>query len=199
MTLTFVRHGETDWNRERRFQGQSDIPLNGQGRLQARAVARALARETFDSVVSSDLVRAMETARAVRTATPVKADPRWREFAFGEWEGLTWEQILQRWPERAAQGAASARSYAPPGGETFDQVRERVGEALDEMRASGVQNALIVTHAGPLHAMLHHLFSDPQADTQELLAVRFTPASITRVRLEPDGNELLLLNDVSHL
>jgi 2,3-bisphosphoglycerate-dependent phosphoglycerate mutase len=197
--LTFVRHGETDWNRDRRFQGQVDIPLNAQGRSQARAVARVLSAEPFDYAVSSDLSRALDTARAIRDTMPVVGDARWREFAFGEWEGLTWEEIVRRWPEVAKRSATSARSYSPPGGETFSMVRERVGAAIDELRESGAQNILVVTHAGPLHAMLHNVFSGGQADAHELLGVRFTPASITRVEIEADGPELLLLNDVSHL
>ena len=199
LRLTFVRHGATDWNRDRRFQGQSDIPLNAQGQAQARALARALRRDVFDYVVSSDLQRAMQTAQVIRGTIPVVADPRWREFAFGEWEGLTWEEIAQRWPEIAEQAATAAKAYAPPGGETFDAVRERVGSALDELRASNHLHALIVTHAGPLHAMLHHLFSDRESEMPELLGIRFTPASITRIAIE-DGEPVLLgLNDVTHL
>ena len=199
LTLTFVRHGETDWNRERKFQGQSDIPLNAHGRAQARALARALRGERFDYAASSDLMRALETARAICGTQAAHTDERWREFAFGEWEGLTWDEILRRWPDAAAKSATNALAYAPPGGETFADVRERVGRAIDDLRASNVQNALVVTHAGPLHAMLHNVFGASQGDAHELLAVRFTPASITRVRMDSDGAELLLLNDIAHL
>lgn len=198
-TLTFVRHGETDWNRDRRFQGQVDIALNSRGRAQARAVAQALAPEEFDYAASSDLSRAFETAKAIRGDLQVVGDPRWREFAFGEWEGLTWEQIVRQWPEAAARTATSARSYAPPGGETFEAVLARVGSAIDELRDSGLQNVLIVTHAGPLHAMLHHIFGNEQAGVHELAGLRFTPASITRIAVDSDGAELVVLNDVAHL
>lgn len=199
LTLTFVRHGETDWNRDRKFQGQSDIALNARGKAQARALARALTSERFDYAASSDLTRAMETARAIRQGQTVTSDPRWREFHFGDWEGLTWDDIVRRWPDAAGKAATSARDYAPPGGETFEEVRTRVGVAIDELRDTGVQNALIVTHAGPLHAMLHHVFSGSQADAHDLLGVRFTPASITRVRIDAEGPELVVLNDVAHL
>ena len=199
LRLTFVRHGATDWNRDRRFQGQSDIPLNAEGQAQARALARALRRDVFDYAVSSDLLRAMQTAQVISGKIPVVADRRWREFAFGEWEGLTWEEIAQRWPEIAEQAVTAAKAYAPPGGETFDEVRARVGNALDELCASKYLHVLIVTHAGPLHAMMHHLFSDRESEMQEMLAIRFTPASITSIAIEDGEPELLGLNDVAHL
>ena len=199
MIVTFVRHGETDWNRDRRFQGQVDVPLNTRGKSQARSLARALRSQKFDRAVSSDLSRAVETARAICGRQRVDADPRWREFAFGEWEGLTWEQITQRWPDALHKSAAAARDYAPPGGETFVTVRQRVGRALDDLRRAGHANVLVVTHAGPLHAILHYVFSDPQAEQDEILGVRFIPASITQIQFDDSGAELLSLNDVSHL
>ena len=141
-------------------------------------------------------MRALETAKTIRGSLPIQLDTRWREFAFGQWEGLTWEQIVERWPE--AQGV-TAHSYAPPGGETFAAVRERVGAAIDELVAGGYDHVLVATHAGPLHAMLHYIFSEEQAELHELLGVRFTPASITRIAIDRDGAELVSLNDVSHL
>lgn len=89
----------------------------------------------------------------------------------------------------------TAEAYAPPGGETFRVVRERVSDALGDLPALGLERILIVTHAGPLHAVLHHYFSR----SPDLLAVRFAPASITRIRAGGDGAELLALNDLSHL
>lgn len=155
--------------------------------------------ERFDYAVSSDLSRAMETAVTIRAGLPVVSDPRWREFAFGEWEGLTWERIVERWPQAGAQGRAAARAYTPPGGESFASVAERVGSALDELARSEYRNVLVATHAGPLHAMLQHVFGKEQAQVHEIVGVRFTPASITRIAIAPDGAELVALNDVSHL
>jgi probable phosphoglycerate mutase len=132
----------------------------------------------------------METARAIYGPN-VRPDPRWREFEFGEWEGLTWEQIVERWPQYGEQTGTAAKRYAPPGGETFEAVAARVASALDDLRGGGYEHALVVTHAGPLHAMLHAFFGE--------LPVRFTPASVTRVRLEGERPELTLLNDVAHL
>lgn len=126
-------------------------------------------------------------------------DVRWREFAFGEWEGLTWEEIVERFPEAAQRHWSSAKTYAPPGGETFETVQTRVTHALDGLAAGGYSNVLIVTHAGPLHAMLHAFFGKREAEMQEALAVRFSPASVTRIALTEAGPELLALNEVAHL
>lgn len=135
----------------------------------------------------------------IRGDLPVERDARWREFAFGAWEGLTWEQILERFPEAADQHWSVAKRYAPPGGETFETVQARVAQALDELGASGYANVLIVTHAGPLHAMLHTLFGKRETEMQEVLAVRFSPASVTRIELADGHAQLLALNDVAHL
>lgn len=155
--------------------------------------------EAFDLAVSSDLSRAYETAQIIRAGAPVERDPRWREFDFGEWEGLTWEQIVERHPDLAEHGSAAAKRYAPPGGESFAAVRERVSNALDQYGRSNHGRVLVVTHAGPLHAMLHTFFGDPGAEMQEALGVRFLPAAITRVEVGGERAELLALNDVTHL
>lgn len=156
--------------------------------------------QPFDVAVSSDLSRAYDTARIICGRSDVQRDPRWREFAFGEWEGLTWDEICARWPHLAQHGAAAAKLYTPVGGESFDAVRERVAQALGDLRSRGCANALIVTHAGPLHAMLHTFFGEREAEMAEALAVRFSPASVTRVAVDEAGTaELLSLNDVAHL
>lgn len=124
------------------------------------------------------------------------ADPRWREFAFGEWEGLTWDQIVQRWPDLRERHWSTAKDYAPKGGESFDAVLERVKSALSDLQSGGYENVLVVTHAGVLHAVLHVFFGDRQAEMQEVLGVRFTPASVTRIALDRGRAELLALNEL---
>ncbi|MFN2450356.1 MAG: histidine phosphatase family protein [Candidatus Baltobacteraceae bacterium] len=175
MDLLFVRHGSTRWNGERRFQGQTDVPLDEPGRAQARALARTLHSEAFGRIVSSDLQRALETARAIAGPRTVEAEPRWREFAFGAWEGRTVDEV---------DSGINPRLYAPPGGETFEHVRARVREALDGI-GTGPGRVLIVTHAGPLHAMLDLLFGE--------VPFRFEPASLTQVRRGARGAKLLSL------
>lgn len=128
----------------------------------------------------------------------MERDERWREFAFGAWEGLTWEEIARRWPDVSQHGDTAAKLYAPPDGETFERVCERVANALRSLRESSHERVLVVTHAGPLHAMLHTLFGD-RAEMQELLGLRFSPASITRIEIAADGSQVVSLNEVGHL
>src|SRR6476469_1287721 len=185
--LILVRHGRTAWNAARRFQGQSDIPLSDEGRAEAAATALALAGEPLDAVVSSDLSRALETARAV-------AERRLREFAFGEWEGLTWEQIAARYPVPEEMAFWSVRDYAPPGGERFSGVRERAQAALRDHAGAG-ERVAFVTHAGLLHA-LRDILVGSETETR---GIRLTPSSITRVKMDGRRPELISLDDVRHL
>jgi broad specificity phosphatase PhoE len=191
-----VRHGRTEWNAARRFQGQSDIPLSEEGRAQAMAVAAALASEPISAIVSSDLSRALETARAIagHHGLEVRADARLREFRFGAWEGLTWDEIVARYPVAEEMAFSSVRDYAPTGGERFEHVRARVAEALAE---AGVCDGtvLFVTHAGALHALLDILVSGEV----DLSQIRLTPASITRIAMDLPTPRLRSLDDVRHL
>lgn len=150
-TILLVRHGETDWNLERRVQGHTDRPLNGTGLAQAQTLAETLAQEQIDAVYASDLSRALETARAVADTRglPVETLPGLREKHFGTWEGLTDAEIRERFPEATGGSWGDA--------ETREQLAERVLAALAEITAANPGGrALVVTHGGPLHAVLRH-------------------------------------------
>jgi broad specificity phosphatase PhoE len=150
-TLLLVRHGETDWNLERRVQGHTDRPLNETGRAQARTLADDLAGEDIDVVYSSDLIRAHETARIVAEprGLAVTAIPELRERDFGTWEGLTDDDISTRFPD------AHHRAWGDA--ETKEEMAERVFEALRRISAAhGDGRVLVVTHGGPLRAVLTH-------------------------------------------
>lgn len=198
MELLCVRHGQTAWNADRRFQGHSDVPLDAQGRAQATALGALLRSERIDAAVASDLVRAQETGRIVLGArtVPLRLDPDWREMRFGEWEGLTWEQIVAANPALAAGHDAGPSAYTPGGGETFAEMCVRVSRAVDRITAAlpsdGV--ALVATHAGPLHALLEVLLGE---DERQALKVRFLTASVTRFRRSDGGWRLEALNQTA--
>ena len=198
MELVFVRHGETAWNAGRRFQGQSDVALSPRGTAQATALERALADFPFTHAFSSDLIRALETARTIvgGRGLAVVTDPRLREFDFGEWEGLTWGEIVARWPELGRRLPTQARLYEPIGGERFEHVKARVRTFLDDLRENvAVRRALVVTHAGALHAAMDVL----RPDGLDPLGLVFSTAGITRVAMEADRAWIISLNDVDHL
>jgi 2,3-bisphosphoglycerate-dependent phosphoglycerate mutase len=154
-TIYLARHGETDWNRELRWQGHSDPPLNERGRRQARALADALDGLNLAAVYSSDLRRASETAEIVgnRIELPVRLDPALREIDVGSWEGLTRAEIEARFPE--AVGAWEQRgAHGWEGGESHDQMAARVFEAVRAIAAGhGGEGILLVTHGGPIRAL----------------------------------------------
>jgi broad specificity phosphatase PhoE len=147
-TILLVRHGETDWNLERRVQGHSNTPLNETGRRQAIELATALADERVDAVYSSDLVRAHETARilADRKGLGVTVIPELREKDFGTWEGSTDQEILRRYPEARVGPWGDA--------ETHEDMSGRVMESLQRIAQSHPGGrVLVVAHGGPLRAV----------------------------------------------
>ncbi|HRQ39595.1 MAG TPA: histidine phosphatase family protein [Chloroflexota bacterium] len=148
-TLLLIRHGETDWNVDGRYTGQSDIPLNDTGRAQARQAAAQLADNPPDVVISSDLERARETAEIIAAAfhLPVFTDPRLREINQGVWEGMYFADIKAKYTAEFAAREADPLSVAPPGGETVGQVRERVLTAVADIRQQYPgQRVAVVAH-----------------------------------------------------
>ena len=150
--ILLVRHGETDWNLEHRVQGHTDVPLNETGHEQARVLAEHLATASLVAIYASDLVRARDTAVIVAEVLglDVTLDPDLREKDFGSWEGLTDVEILQRFPD-AVRGRWGD-------GETTDAVTVRALAAIDRIRARHpAAPVLVVSHGGPLRAILAHL------------------------------------------
>jgi probable phosphoglycerate mutase len=151
--LVFIRHGETDWNRQQRFQGQIDVPLNATGQLQAQRLAAALAGERFDLLLSSDLQRARQTLAplAQRLARPALAHGSWREQGFGVLEGLSVDEIKARHPDLWALWLRHDADYGLPEGESVRRFHARVVDAVGELvRRHEGQRLLIVTHGGVL-------------------------------------------------
>jgi len=153
-TILLARHGETDWNRERRWQGHDDQPLNELGREQARELADSLDGRAIDAIYASDLARAHETAVIVgeRLGLPVRADARLREVDVGDWSGMTHADIdpdaLRRW---------EAGEKAWNGGESYDEMGERVVAGVVALaRDHPGATLLFVTHGGSIRACRAH-------------------------------------------
>ncbi|MGH3712586.1 MAG: histidine phosphatase family protein [Micromonosporaceae bacterium] len=148
--LIIWRHGQTIWNRQNRIQGQTDVPLDETGQQQASAAAELLATEAVDLLVSSDLGRARETAHALSALNglPVEIDNRLRERQYGEWEGLTHEEISARWPTEFARWK-TGQPIPECGLEDPDDVAKRVGDALlDLVEQAGDGTLVVVSHGG---------------------------------------------------
>ena len=155
MRLLFVRHGESTWNLEGRYQGRMDPPLSGRGQAQARSLADRLAAEQksepverrLASIISSPLTRAHETARYCATALDLDLclDENLTEISHGEWEGLVRGEVASRWPEMLAQWRASPYLVRFPGGEMLEEVELRMLSFLNQLRST-TGAMLAVTH-----------------------------------------------------
>ena len=154
--IVAVRHGETAWNVELRVQGQLDIGLNALGRLQAVQLAQALADEAIDVLYSSDLGRARDTAHAVaqRLGLPLQLDAALRERAFGRFEGLTYAEIEQCFPDEARRWRQRDPDFAPEGGESLAGFQRRAVAAVAAIaqRHRG-EHVAVITHGGVLDAL----------------------------------------------
>jgi probable phosphoglycerate mutase len=151
--LLFIRHGETDWNRQQRFQGQIDVPLNATGQAQAGRMAARLAADRHDALFSSDLLRARATAAPLAAAWGRAVVPLagFREQNFGVLEGLDVPTIQARHPELWQRWLEHRAGYALPGGESLQQFHTRVMAAVRELVASSPgQRLAVVTHGGVL-------------------------------------------------
>lgn len=156
-----VRHGETEWNLGSRIQGHSDSALTAEGLAQAEALARRLARERFDRLLSSDLGRAHETARiiAARTGHALALDRRLRERAFGEAEGLTYGELDHQFPDAFSKVRETDPDYVIPGGESRRQHYERVCGAFESLaREHAGLRLAVVCHGGVLAALYRRIY-----------------------------------------
>lgn len=183
-TLLLARHGETDWNRDHRWQGHTGPPLNAKGRSQAAALASGL--RGVDAVYSSDTERARETAEivAARLGLGVKTDRRLREVDFGDWEGLTRHEIDRDYAGAFTRWEACERPL-PAGVEPDEAMAERVVEALLEIASWHPKaRVLVVTSGGPIRAAQAHLQGLDQVTARRRLE---TVANCTLVELGVRG------------
>ena len=194
-----VRHGETAWNVDTRIQGHLDIALNDTGRWQARQVARALADEPLAAVYTSDLQRAHATAQAIAQASgaPLVAEPGLRERSFGELEGRTFAEIEAELPEQARRWRQRDPHFAPTGGETLVQLRERIAATTHRLAAQHTEQLIVLVAHGGVLDMLYRLATglDLQAPRTWLV----TNASINRLLWTPQGLTLVGWADTQHL
>ena len=154
--LVFIRHGQTDYNVQLRFQGQIDVPLNDTGHLQARQLAGRLGREPAARLVSSDLARARQTAAPLATAwqRPPQLMAALREQSFGVLEGLDRAAIEQRHPELWARWCEYRADFALPGGESLRDFHRRVLDAVRVLAEEGAgRRTVVVTHGGVLDVL----------------------------------------------
>ncbi len=156
--ILLARHGETRENKERRFQGQKDVPLNDRGREQARELAAAVEAENVAVIYTSPLVRARETAEIVaeRVGRDIREDERLKEVDVGDWQDRLKADVERDDPEGWAGFKAAGEDFRFPGGESFAEQQERVISALVDVTQRGELPALLVCHRGVIRCALAH-------------------------------------------
>jgi probable phosphoglycerate mutase len=199
LRLLAVRHGATEWSQARRFAGARDVPLTAQGRLQAEAVAQALAGAAAVAIYTSPLERARTSAEVIAKPHRLEPviEPAFREMAFGAWEGLGRDELAARFPIEAAAWATTPHAVTPPEGEPLPAVDARVRAALAALaeRHRG-QTVILVSHAIVTRLIvLEALGLGPE----RLWSVDASPAGITEIEYQEGWATVHRMNTLAHL
>lgn len=197
--VIFIRHGQTSWNKEKKYQGHSDICLNEAGLRQAELVGKRLAGEKINAIYSSDLLRACQTAECVAKhhALPIIRKPELREINFGVWEGLTYQQIMKTWPAILTTMYSQPAATCPPQGESFDRVRQRVSGALQQCIGKHPNETIvIVSHGGTMRVILCAAL---KIDLDKIWFIRQDSTAINIIEYLGKKVLVTLINDTCHL
>ena len=198
MRLLLARHGQTDDNIRGRIQGQRDVPLNEKGRDQARLLSRRLGGDKIDVIYASPLRRAWETAMTVAAPHQVEilANDSLKEAAYGAWEGLTWNEIRNKYPLAFAEWAVD-RDRVPDGAENVHDLAQRVYGFLDHVRTTHRDGTvLVVAHGGPLRVMVCAGFGIP---VEKSVDMAIDNTALSELTFAPRGAILRRHNDTAHL
>ncbi len=200
-----MRHGQTEWNRLRRYQGQTDIELNETGIEQAQKAAERLSNEKIDSVYCSDLKRARQTAETIvskhNNVGAIHESPLLREMNFGDYEGLTFEEMDPKF-QLIFSADPAWRSIGPnvraPNGESISDMASRLKQFTQQILGKHTDNEtiLIVAHGGPLQTLICQLMG---IGLEHWWQIRISGASVSIMETYPQGTSIVLLNGTSHL
>ncbi len=197
-TILLIRHGETEWNLNGRWQGQSDIPLNETGFEQARKLAKRLASLQIRAIYTSDLLRASQTASILGSELglePIK-DLRWRERNGGQYEGQTAKELEEVTGDFRSK--MQDKSWAPPGGETNIELAHRAMDAFDNVaKVHRGEKVAVVSHGGTIVTLISSILGLPVGERARLWVSRNTGFSV--VEIGKRGPFLARLNDEKHL
>lgn len=197
--LYLIRHGETMWNMEKRTQGIRNIQLSELGKLQAKYLAKGLEKENIDVIYSSDLSRAYETAKIVGKYIdkPVQPLPEIREMNFGEWEGLTINEIKGKYQDIYSQWSTTPHIAKIPGAETLIQVQERAMKGVNNIiKENPGKNIVMVSHGTAIKTIIFRLLD---IDLSYYRKIRQDNTAINIIDFKEEYNVLVRLNDTCHL
>lgn len=196
--ILLIRHGQTQWNVEGRWQGVLATSLNTNGFAQARALARALRLRPITAIYTSDLQRAVQTATVLGSVfklTPIE-DARWRELNLGIFQGLTFPEIVKRYPHELGAMEANYLDYEIPDGESRRMLQARAHAALEAIMERGhAGEVAVVTHGGTIRALLLRLFEG----SPSVRGIRIPNTSVTTIEANSTGWHLIEAASTAHL
>ena len=199
-TVVLIRHGQTEWNVSGKYQGKTDVELSAEGKEQAKLLARRFPVDKVDAVYSSDLKRAAFTAECIaeKFSLPVNLERDFREIDFGEWEGLTYAEIVERYPY-AADGAFWKRpdTMKIPGGETFAELQKRAVTRLKEIAAAHDGQTIVVAAHGAINRTI--IADALHMDLRYVWAVRQFNTAVNIIVYDGDWATVALVNGTAHL
>lgn len=198
--ILLIRHGETEYNRTARIQGQLDVGLSEKGRRQARLLGRRLRQEKIAAIYASDLKRARETAQIICEETGLSIAgfrEDLREIKFGRWQGHTMAEVEELYPEDVAFWRLDITNHAPPGGESYAAMRERGWRAVTELAAAHEgETVAVATHGGIVKAVLCTVLGIDLAERRRIVVDN---ASLSIIELSAEGWRVQTMNDTCHL
>ena len=204
MKLVLVRHGETEWNKLGRFQGQRDIALNDRGIAQAKETAQAVVQWQHSAVYSSPLDRTMQVAQEISrlSGKPIKPVPGLQELSLGDLEGVSGEEMRNDWPEVYAAWRDDPATVSMPNGESLVELQERTWRALVELEQAHLQTQtqdealILVSHNFAIRSMIGKILGMPLSNFHRM---SLSLSSICTVDIDQRGRRLTSYNSTSHL
>ena len=198
LRLYFMRHGETVWNTERRYQGMTDIELSEKGLRQAECAAKRFKNIKIDKIYASPLKRAMKTAEkiAAEKGLEIISEDDFREIHFGEWEGKTVPELTEKYGESYTNFIREPHKYGFPGEGSVENVINRIKPGIDRLIAEEKGNVLIVSHGGIIRLMIMYIMG---LDSSWFTKMWINNTGVSIVEIKNDRRLLLTLNDSAHL
>jgi len=196
--VILIRHGQTDWNCQKRYCSFTDVDLNQKGRAQVRQLSKQLSNEKVDKVYSSDMKRALQSARIIFKDTPLEEVAALREINFGMFEGLRYQEIMERYGGIYRKWLDNPFGVAIPRGESLSSFVKRVRKALRRIlsRNNNNRTVVIVAHGGPIRVVLCDVLG---LDVRKIWQIEPKLASISVIEFAKGKNKSHLLNEAAYL
>ena len=197
-TLILIRHGETDWNRDRIFRGRADIPLGERGKQQAERTGEALKDRRLEAIYTSPLLRSAQTAEAIarRQEAEITEVDDITDIDYGDWQGKALKDVMEQYPEVCALWESAPHEARIPGGECLGELSDRSSPAVQRLVGSHRGKIAVVSHRVVLKVVILGLLG---LGVESFWNLRLDTCGITIFEILEGRNVLISFNDVSHL